>query len=102
MILNKDPGEAHQYGVFIFAVSLGNTSNDDLIMQPDTMRVDGHKCIRFFLGSCLWVFNVSSHSHTFIGREYYLREDGSIIIPKQAAENMHLFQRFAKEVFRKV
>jgi len=98
MIFKRDPGLPHEYGLMIIAVSLNNTSIEDLIMQPDEIRVDGHRCLRFFLGSCLWLFNVSSHSHLFGGKNYFLQKDGSLIVPKKTAENLELFQKFALQV----
>jgi hypothetical protein len=95
MIFRQQPDEPYKYGCIIFLMTLNNNIMDDLILQPDTLRIDGHRCIRFILGGCMWVFNVSSHSHTFGGKQFFLQRDGSIVIPKTAADNTELLKKFA-------
>jgi hypothetical protein len=95
MILDQDPGKPHEYGCIIILLTLSNRVFDDFILQPDQLPVDGQNCIRFTLGGCLWLFNVSSHSNTFGGKPYFLQENGSLVIPKQSAENKELINKFA-------
>lgn len=71
---------------------------DDFILQPDTLLVDGHICVRFILGSCLWLFNVASHSHTFGGKSFFLQKNGSLIIRKEPFENKELINKFAEKL----
>ena len=70
----------------------------DLITQPETLSDDGFKYFRFFLGSFFWLFVISKNARAFRLSDFYLKQDGTLLIPKKDAEKMEFFQEFAKRV----
>lgn len=97
MIRKQESGDSFEYGFMIIALSLFGNSTEDLIMQPDEINIDGHRCVRFVLGSCLWLF-VLGKASSFPLRKLFLQNDGTLIVQRKAAEDMDLFQRFAAQI----
>ena len=89
MLLEKRPGEPHEYGVFI-AVPLIPEGGflKDLIATPDATRMEGHRVYRFVLGECSWAFFVSNHSQTLRFSHLILRKEGRLLVTMMPFERM--------------
>ena len=99
MLITKNPGEVHEYGCIMMCLLIdGNRPLDQMIMQPDSLRIDGHRCFRFLLGGCLWIFFVSKHSKNFRHKELFLSKKGELTIPLVPAERVDLITQFAKNL----
>ncbi len=98
-LLEDEPGDENEYAIVFTAVSLGNAPIKDLVMQPDVLSEDGLKYVRCFLGSFIWMFAVSKDASTSRLNDFFLKRNGSILIPRKAAEETELFQEFSKRVF---
>jgi hypothetical protein len=99
MLINKNPGEYYEYGCSIIGLLMeGKRLADEMILKPESLRVDGHRCCRFILGGCIWLFVVSKHSKYFYGREFFLSKDGKLIILLQSAENTKFIAKLVKDL----
>ncbi len=99
MILAKDSGEPYDYGcVLIMPLWEKNKIIDDLIFQPDYLLEGGQKYCRFSLLGCLWVFVVATGAENSGFEELFLRKDGTLIVIREAVENIDLFRTFAKNL----
>jgi hypothetical protein len=99
MLINKNPGEYYEYGCSIIGLLMeGKRLADQMILKPESLRVDGQRCYRFILGGCIWLFVVSKHSKNFYGREFFLSKDGKLIILLQSAENTKFIAKLVKDL----
>lgn len=96
MIINRDPGETWDYGCVIIMLTEGNQPFDGMIAQPEPLRIDGHRCYRFVLGGCFWIFVVSNHARNFLHRELFLDKSGILMIPVISAKDTELMRQYAK------
>jgi hypothetical protein len=99
MLINKNPGEYYEYGCSIIGLLMeGKELAGEMILKPESLRVDGQRCYRFILGGCIWLFVVSRHSKNFYGRELFLSKDGKLIILLQSAENTKFIAKLVKDL----
>ncbi|HEX9916837.1 MAG TPA: hypothetical protein VGB16_03790, partial [candidate division Zixibacteria bacterium] len=54
MILNKNPGEPHEYGCLMVGIKMEQDASDQIIIMPESGRLDGHRCYRFTFAGCFW------------------------------------------------
>jgi hypothetical protein len=86
MIRSGDPGRAHDYGCFLLALlDENNKAIDGAIGQVEKRRDSGHHLYAVVIGSCWWVFVVSSHTETVPFRDFFLQDDGTMTIHPQRA-----------------
>jgi hypothetical protein len=64
MILAGDPGKPNQYPLFVNFLVTPDTREvqQQIIMQPGAIRVEGHRVYLFCFGGCAWYYLVSSHA----------------------------------------
>ena len=98
-LLEDEPGDENEYPIVLSAVSLGNAPIKDFVMRPDVLSHDRFEYVRFFLGSYIWMFAVSKDASASRLNDFFLKRNGSILIPRKAAEETELFQEFSKRVF---
>lgn len=96
MIINKDAGEVWDYGCMMIMLTEKNQPMDEMIGQPEPLMLDGHRCYRFMLGGCFWIFVVSKHARNFLHRELFLDKDGNLSIPVVSAKDTELMRQYAK------
>ena len=96
MIITKNPGESWDYGCMMISLIDANQPMDGMIGQPDSLRIDGHRCYRFLLGGCLWIFVVSKHARNFLHKELFIDKEGKLIIPVLSAKDTKLIRQYAK------
>ncbi|MCK4462441.1 MAG: hypothetical protein KAW46_11595 [candidate division Zixibacteria bacterium] len=86
MVLRGEPGRAYDYGCFLLAlVDEKNRGIDGVIGQVEKKRDSGHHLYAVVVGSCWWVFVVSSHTEMLPFREFFLQDDGTLTINRQLA-----------------
>ena len=79
MLIDKKPGEFYECGcVMVFHLSIEKEIMNGIILNPYSFRSYSHRSYCFVFGSILWVFIVSKHSSSFIHKEYFLQENGSL------------------------
>lgn len=96
MIINRDPGEAWDYGCMMIMLTEKKQPMDGMIGQPEPLRVDGHRCYRFVLGGCLWIFVASKHARNFLYRELFLNKDGKLTMLVHSAKDIEFMKQYAK------
>jgi len=96
MIINRDPGEAWDYGCMMTMLTEKNQPMDGMIGQPEPLRVDGHRCYRFVLGGYFWLFVVSKHARNFMHRELFLDKVGNLTIHVLPAKDTEFMTQLAK------
>jgi hypothetical protein len=95
MILNENPGIAYQY-CCIIGFTPDMRLMEDLIIMPDMIRCEQHRCYRFVINGLFWIYIVSSHTDK-IPKESFLSEEG--ILPILAAKQINdYFRKFSSEV----
>lgn len=95
MLLTEQPGEPYEYGCIIIATPSVQDTLQCMIMPPEPLRVDGHRCYRFLLGGLFWVFVVSSHSHQLVQRDIFLTKDGSLPIYKENEKSVEFIRKLS-------
>ncbi len=98
-LLQNEPGEENEYAIVLSAVKLENAPIKDLVMRPEELSDGGFTYLRFFLGSFIWLFVISKDASAFRLNDFYLKRNGTILIPKKDAEKTELFQEFSKRIF---
>jgi hypothetical protein len=102
MLHAETPGAPHEYGCILLGLRAEDgAAMDRLIEKPFSFRSEGHRCYRFLFGGCYWVFVVSKHTATFLHKEFFLRQDGRLVIhliPAEATGTVRRFARILKEL----
>ena len=97
MLLNQDPGQAHQYGCIMQTVTVGGKLLD-VVRQPDFLRSDGFPSYRLLAGGFLWMWVVGSRSEKFASRQFFPSAEKGIVILRGRAENLDFLKRDRKEL----
>lgn len=97
-LIQNEPGDEIEYPMVLSAIRMDNAPIIDLITEPETLSDDGFTYFRFFLGSFFWVFVISENASAFRLSDFYLKQDGTVLIPKMAAEKMEFFLEFSKRI----
>lgn len=98
-LLQNEPGDENEYAIVLSAVKIDNAPIIDLVMKPEELSENGFTYLRFFLGSFIWLFVISDDASAFRLNEFFLKRDGSILIPKMEAGHTELFREFSRGVF---
>lgn len=96
MLHTKSPGQPYDYGCVLISVRMENgRPMDQLIERPFSFRSNGHRCCRFLLGGCYWVFVVSQHAGNFMHKQFFFSKDGTLIVHLIPAKYTGTIRRFA-------
>ncbi len=100
MLIAGDPGDPLQYGCYLIAIHPDpKVSMDALILSPEALRVEDHRCYRFVMGGCLWIYVVSGHSDQIRHKDLFMNKSGELPLLKgPKAENTELFVRLSQEL----
>jgi len=61
LIVAADPGDPHDYGCTLYALTKDNGVDRELITQPTQFRMQSVRGYHFLFGGMSWVYFVSSH-----------------------------------------
>lgn len=88
MLINENPGGENDYPCIILIPEMrGRLMSDELIITPEEIKkFEDHRQYRFILGGCFWVYIVSSHTSMFSFKEFFLKENGKLLIPIENAD----------------
>lgn len=100
LILNKDPGEPYEYGCLIIAPRSMNKVLSKVILAPELIKVDGHRCCRFLFGSMFWLFFVSSHTKVLEHKNGFLLKNGTLPILFEDNWSVQLIQQLAENLYK--
>jgi hypothetical protein len=104
MLLSEDPGTFDQMGCLVICLMLEGKPLADLVIQPSSIRLDGHRSYRFVFGGFFWVYFVSRHAVGAPWRDFFLREDGTMTVPiTDGVRNgylLKLVERFSRRNLR--
>jgi len=92
MLLHEDPGEPHEYGCLVMIPQIQNDLRRRLIMPPDPIKVGGHQCFRLLAGGLWWLYMVSSHTHAFELRDYFLAKNGTLHLLRETASTAFIHE----------
>lgn len=98
MLLNNDPGEPYRYGCILIMITDESKPIDSLILQPESLKYEGHRIYRFIFGSMMWLYLVSNHTDQFPYKEMFINRAGDVIIYKRSMERIEFIRGFAKEL----
>lgn len=102
LLLEENPGSKFDYPcMIIMFVMEKNEILDGLIFPPQMLKIEGHRTFRFILGGGFWVYFISSHARQVRFPEFYLSEQGKVLIPLREAEKTDFFLQLAKDVIKK-
>lgn len=103
MILSENPGEPHEYGCINFLILNDKKEmEDNLIMQPELVKMAGRHWYRFLCGGLLWFFFVSSHPpEPSYSDKFSLTKDGALRLFKKYLEDMDFLRMWARELVSK-
>ncbi len=101
MLLSENPGNDYEYSCLQFAVIMDNKKlADGLIMPPALFRVDSFRLCRFMFGGLIWVYVISSHNNQYRWKEFFLSENGRLIIHKKMFEDIKYLMDFGFDLKR--
>jgi hypothetical protein len=98
LVLQEDPGEPHDYGVYCIAPLFDGQLLTDFILQPDFKRNHSGRFYRLVLGGFLFMFYVSAVRLQKVGEQMFIQKDGSWIIPVRNAQNIDFLKKEAKRI----
>ena len=104
MLLNENPGSKLKYPCFFIMVLMeDNKVLDNFIYPPNLLRIEGHRSYRFIFGGGFWIYFVSSHTQMLKSSkiaEFFLNQEGRILIPLRPADKIEFFINLAKDVIK--
>ncbi|MDZ7723247.1 MAG: hypothetical protein U5R06_10690 [candidate division KSB1 bacterium] len=102
MLIEENPGGWLEYPCLLYAILRITKKEilDDLILPPDSIKFEGHRLYRFFMGGSFWIFFVSSHTDTLELTHFFLTEDGKLKIPINSFKNSPYFKGFFKDFIK--
>jgi len=80
MLLDKDPGPPEKYACILVAIIFEGNTIGDLMLNPTSIKQDGHRIYRFVFGGFAWAYFVSSHPIPDKVRDAAINENGELII----------------------
>jgi hypothetical protein len=86
MLLDRNPGKSYEYGCMIIMPVSKKHGLIDLVFNPETLMMDGHRWCRLIIGGVFWMFIVSKHSEKYKNRHFFLSEQGRMVILKTEPE----------------
>lgn len=102
MLLDQDPGTAHEYMCQLVFVAVTNEKLKQIILPPKrAKRIRNHINYYMIAGGFLWHFVVSSHSADLNSGLLPLREDGHLRILKEGTVPKHVYMKGILDVYGK-
>ena len=98
MLVSGDPGPQDKYGCLVFAVTLQGRPLDGAIYGPQPCRIGSHHAYRLLVRSILFVYLVSSHRPDDHARNYFLTEQGRLIIPVKELQDIPFLDSLCREI----
>lgn len=96
MVRTVDPGQAHEYPVFAFAlVDRTGSPNRRVMVPPFRAWFDGHIVYQMIFGGCMWVYTVSKHRPLLMSK-IALQSSGSLWIIPERWEQTTVMQDVSK------
>lgn len=80
MLLKENPGSQNEYGCSLVLCPKYREILQNLIISPDTIKVEAHHLVRFLLAGLFWNFFVSSHTPSIASENIFLNENGELPI----------------------
>lgn len=100
MLLSKNPGKQYEYGcVIVFSPKI-IAFTQELILPPEQVKIDGHRCLRALFGGVFWLFVVSSHAKQFRMSDFYLSEKGELQLVYDKDKMLNYIKAFAHDLKR--
>lgn len=100
MILNKDHGEPYEYGCLLITPRSMNKVLSQVILAPELIKVDGHRCCRFLFGNMFWLFFVSSHTRVLEHKNGFLLKNGTLPILFEDNWSVQFIQQLAENFYK--
>ncbi len=101
MILNNNPGKYTDYGCLQTAIFMEEKKlANGLVMAVELIRIEGYRIYRFVFGGIIWLFYVSSHNDSFILKNLFLQEDGTLTIAKYPFEEVKFLMDFGIDLHK--
>lgn len=98
-LLADDVGVPWQYGCLVYALMHEGEQQEDLIMQPVWIKLDGLRGYRFIFGGFAWVFIVANHQTSNRIETASLDPSGELRILKTDLMSMPSLLDFGRELF---
>lgn len=79
-LLNEEPGDANTYGCIMYAIVHDGQVQQDLILQPEHVRIDKLRGYRFVFGGFAWIYVVASHRSSIAIERLFLQKNGHMVM----------------------
>ena len=98
MVLNGEPGEAHEYPFILSPILHEGEVLEALIVQPTKARLSDHRVYRFVFGGLAWMFVVSSHRVPSVVTSASISNSGMLTMLPWELADMKFITHIAQEL----
>ena len=98
MLLSAAPGPSEKYGCLVFAVTLDGQPLDGTIYGPQPCWVGNHRCYRLLVRAFLFIYFISSHRPDDTAIQYFLTEEGRLLIPVKRLQDIAFLDSLCHEI----
>ena len=99
LLMSNNPGLSWQYGCVMCALISNQGILDDMMIQPDRLKLHGHTAYRFIFGGFMWIYIVSNHVPPTTIQSAFLHSDGTMSILVKDFESVKYFKSLAIKFF---
>ncbi len=100
MIRNEIPGEPEEYGFFCIIPFFEGELLEDLILQPEWVRINGHRFYRIVIGGLLYYFTLNSDAIKPVSRGALIHKTGDWLMLTQKLEEIPFLYEWVKDQAR--
>ncbi len=88
MILEKDPGQPHEYGCIVSALERDKPGREQTITTPFFSRIEDQNAYKIVISGYFFAMLVSNRSSQLSRQEFFIKQDGVLQIPMVRAEEI--------------
>jgi len=97
MILSENPGEPHEYGCAIIAITINNDLLE-LIMPPEYYKFDNNHFVLFVLCGFVFLYIISNNNQHEMYKNFLIDKEGTLVIYRKPAKDIRFIVEFSKEL----
>jgi hypothetical protein len=98
MLLAQYPGPPEEYACILVAIIFEGKTIEDLMLNPTSIKEDGHRIYRFVFGGFAWAYFVSSHPIPGKVRDVAINENGELIVSALEAQRLGMLMGLINNV----
>jgi hypothetical protein len=100
MLFEENPGRCYEYGCVIMRSKGLPKEFEEVVMMPEMIKIESHRCVRFILNGFFWIYFVSSHTNRIPYPRIFMTEQGELPIGWDHNMSLKFFKQLADDFHR--